>query len=278
MKSKLLLVITVLILFSLESCRKTFSLSPIPNPVTNSDTANKGLLICFEQGTDLTGDTVTVIRYDTQKHPIYLIDSFRRDTVQGIYNISGQLESVRQGTTWAQGYIDYTYNSAGQLSETNGSNGDHYVFGYVNGILANSTFSNGGGAGTAVQIRHHYVYTVTGGNITNIKEFNADSTILQTERQITYSSQTNPFKTILLFNIENQFGLDQMLDFIMFYNTNLPSTNTLYTDNTLTSTQTYTYVNNSSQKLGSLKNVTDYPPSSLGIFPSTNFNFSFIYK
>lgn len=276
MKSKLLLVITVLILFSMESCRKTFSLSPIT--VTNSDTTAKGLLICFEQGTDLTGDTVTVIRYDTQKHPIYLIDSFRRDSVQGIYNVSGQLESVRQGTTWAHGYIDYTYNSAGQLSEISGSNGDHYIFGYVNGILANSTFSNGAGAGTPVEIRHHYVYTVTSGNITNIKEFNADSTILQTERQLTYSSQPNLFKTLLLFNIENQFGLDQMLDLIMFYNTNLPSTNTLYTDNTLTSTQTYTYVNNSSQKLGSLKNVTEYPPSSLGIFLPTNFNFSFIYK
>lgn len=277
MKRKLLLMALVLVLFSIGSCRKEFSIDQ-PTTGTPSTTA-KGLMVRIQQGTDpdLSKDTVHLLQYDNQNRLVSIIDSSYKDTITGTYNSLGQLVNVLERNDSGYGYANYTYSSSGQLSGIDASNGDRYTFGYTNGILANSALYSNSGPGTPVLLYRRYTYSVSGGNVTDIKEFQPDGTTLLSDSKFTYGSQPNIFKSILLYNYSNELGFSYLYNFEMFFSTYLPAKE-LYADSSFSYTQTYAYTNNSLQKLGSLKSEINIDPSAQGTYLPINLSLFFIYK
>ena len=202
---------TFLLLMNFLSCKKDSGTPGAPLGGTQ--------LFRIQEGTDPATDTVFKIAY-AGNNMSYIYDSIfdggsgMPDTLFATYNSSGQLQKA----SFSQDIIvTYIYNSNGLLTEIDdnvlGEN-EIYQYTYVNGIISKKTWSSDLGQGGAPMLYLTYNYTLTGGNITEIKTYDNTNT-LQSDIRLSYGAQThsNTFKQLALLNVENILNLDNFEGF-----------------------------------------------------------------
>jgi len=212
-------------LFIFSSCKKD---SPSSGGSSNTGIGTK--LVRIQQGTDPTTDTVFKIIYSGDNiakiYDSIFAGTIEPDTLSTIF-INGTLVSASDESGFS---ANYSYNSSSQISTIDAMVvGEHdvYTYTYNNGILAQKTWSSDLGRGGTPTLYVTSKYTVTNGNITEIKEYENGNDLFD-DLTLTYSSQIQPavFKQLALLNIGNILGLDHILGFDSytfdsFLNTNL---------------------------------------------------------
>jgi len=237
-----LLALSVL---TFAACKKNSS-----SPTDPGNTAT-GKLTRIQQGIDpdITNDTVYLISYNAAGKITSLIDSVNKDTLVPSYDNNGNLTAITD-----KPYLfnaTFTYDGSNRLTQIDyyiGSN-ERVTFDYTNNVVSKkSQYSDVGGSGLAVE--NYYNYTVTSGNITDVKAYTANGTLIA-DGVITYSSQPNPFQQLSLFNYDNRLGLDDISSIESFFNKNI-ITGLTESDGTVTANLTY-----NSQQQPSKAVVTD---------------------
>jgi hypothetical protein len=216
MKNYLSAVIALLILFS--SCKKN----------TNSGTGGQtgtGILTRIQEGTDpnISNDTVYLLSYNSLNKISVILDSLYQDSLVATYDASGNLIEVDDNGTYGLGSSSFTYNANNVLTEIDAvvaGEKDQYLFAYTNGVVSKKTYNSDFGQGGALQLYSYDVYTVTGGNITDMKEYDASNN-LTSETTFTYGPQANPLKLIGLFNFGNRLGTSDIAAYETFFNKNI---------------------------------------------------------
>jgi hypothetical protein len=207
---------SILVLLS-ASCKKHNDSS---NPGTTS-----GTLVRIQQGTDadITNDTVYLIKYNSANKIASIVDSLNLDTLTATYDAtSGKLSSVN--STWGI-KATYIFDASGlltQLSYTGGSDIERFTFEYTNGVISKKNYYSNLGSGP-LTLLDYYTYTVSGGNISSESKYAANGS-LQLTSTYTYSSQSNSFKDLCLFNYSGTLGSDNIIDVDTYFNTNLRAT------------------------------------------------------
>jgi hypothetical protein len=225
-------IIPVSLLFG--ACKKDTPLTPNPQGST-------GALVRIQEGTDpdITNDTVYLISYNSSNKIKALTDSINQDTLVPTYDNSGNLTSIAEVNSWGYGTnAAFTYDANNLLIQTSynlaGSN-EKYVFTYTNGVISKRSYYSDLGMGGAQNLQGYVTYTVTGGNITDVKAFTAGGVQLG-EVTATYTAQLNTFKTLSLFNYGNILGMS-ILTYETWFNTNQLSA---VTASGLSATSTFT--------------------------------------
>lgn len=251
------LLLPVFILFG--SCKKEKDCSGKP------PAAPKGNLIRIQQGisANLANDTVKIISYDSLDRIRTVVDSIYKDTMYAYYDASGRLARIVQIKHYTSNNISYlitdsaqfTYNANGLLIQydfTNNGQKNRYAFEYNNGVLIKNNFYLDGGSGGPLILWRIFTYEVTGGNITDVKEYTASNSLVD-ETKFTYGSQLNPFKNISLFNFANKLGTGEVINYETYFNHNIL---TGYTNNTSTVNITNSF--NDLQKPVKIVSMYDY--------------------
>jgi hypothetical protein len=208
---------------------------------------SNGNLVRVFEGTDadINNDTVYLLTYNSSNQIITLLDSLYQDSLVATYNASGNLSAVNDIGSFGLGSSSFTYNTNGTLAQINANvagENDQYVFEYTNGIVSKKTYSSDFGLGGALQLYSYDMYTVSNGNITDMKGYDASNN-LTSETTFTYGAQANPFKTLSLFNFGNRLGTQDIINYETYFNKNIQ---TGFTTSSLSSTSTLTF--NSQQK------------------------------
>jgi len=258
MKNRLLLISCIVSLVIIASCKKE-------NNSSNSNPGNTAKLVRIEQGTDqnMANDTVYLISYADSSRISSIVDSVNQDTLLITTDAGGNPLTV----TETYGYsASYTYDGNGVLQQLDyimaGSH-EQDVFTYTSGVLSKRTHNSNLGSGP-VSIQGSFTYTFSGGNITDIKEYDLNGTFVQ-ETTCTYGTQTNNLKTISLLNLGNILGTESFLSLETWFNKNLV---TGYATNGGTVSNVYT--NNSNQQpahVVTTDNINNYL-----------FTWNFLYK
>lgn len=258
MKNRLLLISCIVSLITITSCKKENN-SSNPNPGTGTN------LVRIQQGTDpdITNDTVYLISYADSSRISSIVDSVNQDTLFITTDAGGNPLTV----TETYGYTaSYTYDGNGVLQRLDyNMAGSHEqdVFTYTNGVLSKRTHNSNLGSGP-VSIQGSFTYTFSGGNITDIKEYDLNGTFVQ-ETTCSYGTQTNNLKTISLLNLGNILGTESFMSLETWFNKNLV---TGYAANGATVSNVYTNNNNQQPAhVVSTDNINDYL-----------FTWNFLYK
>jgi len=212
MSAKSLLIAFSTLLIVLASCKKDNS--------NNNGSSSGGNLVRIQQGVDpdLNNDTVYLISYDGSKKITSIVDSVNQDTLTAAYDASGHLSTVTEtyGTN-----ASFTYDATGLLTQIDyqlaGSH-EQFVFEYNNGIVSKETYNSNLGSGP-VSSQGYFTYTVTGGNITDIKAYTSGGSLVS-ETICTYGSQPNSFKSLSLFNYGGILGTDDIIRPETYFNKN----------------------------------------------------------
>src|ERR1700753_2328654 len=192
MKNLFKIIIPSLVLFA--SCKK--------NNVTGGGGGQSGTsMVRIQEGTDtdITNDTVYLLRYNSSAQLTVLLDSLYQDSLVATYT-SGKLTAVNDVGAFSLGSSSFTYDANGLLTEIDcnvaGSN-DKYTFEYTSGVVSKKSYYSDFGLGGAQNLYSYDVYTVTNGNITDMKDYDAANN-LNYDATFTYGSQANPatFKTL----------------------------------------------------------------------------------
>ena len=184
-------------------------------------------LVRIQQGVDpnILNDSVYLLKYDINKRLSVIIDSLNQDTLTATYNTGGKLTGIQESSAYSSDQLSATYNTSGQLTELDCSvfgEQEQFVFTYSGTMPSQCVYSTNAGAGS-LSVWRTYGYTVTGQNITDIKEYDASNTFLG-EHKLTYGTQTNPFKTLSLFNWGGRLGTDDIIFTETFFNANMTAT------------------------------------------------------
>jgi len=235
MKRSHVFVLFLPVFILLGSCKKEKDYAGKPPAQT------KGNLIRIQQGisADLVKDTVKLISYDAAGKIRTVIDSIYKDTMYAYYDEAGRISKIVKMRPYTFNNISYlntdsaqfTYNASGLLVQydfTVVGQKDRYIFEYNNGVLIKSNFYLDAGRGGQLFLWRTFTYEVTGGNITNVKEYTASNSLVN-ETKYTHGSQLNPFKNISLFNFGNFLGTDEVISYETYFNHNIL---TGYTNNT----------------------------------------------
>jgi len=262
-------VIPVALLATAISCKKDSASTP-PG-------GNNAQLIRIQQGVSTDDDTVYLIKYDDKKRIASLIDSIYGDTLTPAYDGSDRITGITERSDWSNDHLTVTYNASGQVTQldyTLNGEKDRYVFEYSGGMPSKNTFYTDAGQAGALTLWRVYTYTTTGSNITSIKESDNSGTLLG-ERKITFGTQTNPFKTLALFNWGNRLGTEDIIPIETIFNANALTSTTWYdaTQNPFYST-TVVPVNNAAGNPVGIT-ATEKDPSA-GVM--NTFTWSFSYK
>ena len=218
MKTSLFSLLTVVTVIGFVSCKK--ETDPPPPPPPPPDPTSR--LVRIQQGidADLSNDTVYLLSYNQAGTISSLIDSVNGYLLTATYDTAGRLEDISEDYTNA---ASYTYDINGLLTAINftiAGSREKYLFTYSNGVVSKKSHYSDFGSGGAQSLWREYIYTVNGGNITTIKEYNAGATLLNTEN-FTYGAHTNIFKNLALFNCENILGTENLINFETYFNKNL---------------------------------------------------------
>jgi YD repeat-containing protein len=176
-------------------------------------------LVRIQQGTDPTEDTVLKIVY-TGNNIHYIYDSVfdgdtsTPDTLYATYDGSGKLISAADNGNVS---ATYTYNSSGMLTQIDNMQfGEHeiYNYTYTGGVISQKTWATDAGQGGTPILYRVSNYTVTNGNISEIKLYDRANN-LQDDLTFTYGSQAQSatFKQLGLLNIGNLLGIDNFSGF-----------------------------------------------------------------
>ena len=215
MKTRLLSFLIASLILGLVSCKK----DKAPDPI-NPDSK----LVRIQQGVDpdLYNDTVYLLSYNPSGKVVGIMDSIYQYGLSASYDASGRLEGATDD------YGDdatYTYDANGQLTQidyTMAGSRERFVFTYTNGVVSKKSYYSDFGSGGTMTLWRDYVYTVSGGNITTIKEYTAAGALVNTEN-FTYGNQANIFKELGLFNYGNILGTGYLMNFESHFNKNLPT-------------------------------------------------------
>lgn len=217
MKNLISLILLSLILFA--ACKKSSVGGGGGNQPGNA-------LIRIQEGVDanITNDTVYLLTYNSSGQLTVLLDSLYQDSLVATYS-GGKLTAVNDVGAFSLGNSSFTYDGNGLLTEIDcsvaGSN-EKYTFEYTGGIVSKKSYFSDFGLGGAQQLYSYDVYTVTNGNITDMKDYNAASN-LNFESTFTYGTQSNPntFKTLGLFNFGNRLGTQDIIGYETYFNKNI---------------------------------------------------------
>ena len=241
-RANCLLVISVLVVAG-ASCKKS-------SGSANNGGSQGSNLVRIQQGVDPTiaNDSVYLLKYDSKNRLNIIIDSLNQDTLTATYNGTGQLTAIQE--TYGDG-LTATYNSSGQLTEIDdviAGSQEQYVFTYSGPMPSKCTYSTNSGAGTPLAVWRYYAYSVTGENITDIKEYNASNTLLG-ERKLTFAGKANPFQTLSLFNWGNRLGTQDIISVETFFDASMTATTEWdnATNNPYYTTYQTTTLNNSAE-------------------------------
>lgn len=254
------MIAIVLIAFA-SSCKKN------SDSGNNPGGQNGAKLVRIQQGIDPLDDSVYLIRYDGTGRTSVVIDSINNDTLTGVYNGGSQLTNIAESNAYYHDALNATYNSTGQLTEMTFSffgENDKYVFTYTAGssMPSQCAYYTNSGSGSLFLYRT-YVYTVTGQNITGVKEYDKSNTFLG-EHKMTFGTQANPFKTISLFNWGNRLGMNDIVMTESIFNANLHTSTTWYGDsNNIIYTTTVTATNDQSGNPTKITASEKYPDGSI---------------
>ena len=213
MKNALFFFASALMLITAWSCKKENN-SPNPNPASGVS------LVRIQQGTDadLTNDTVYLIGYDGSSRIVSIKDSVNADSLAVTYDASGNPVTLNGPYFNAS----FTFDANGILQQLDyilaGSH-EQDVFEYTNGVLSKRTHNSNFGSGP-LSISGSFTYSFTGGNITDIKEYDLNGTFVK-ETTCSYGTETNGFKTLSLVNLGNILGADTFLNIETYFNKNM---------------------------------------------------------
>jgi hypothetical protein len=215
MKKSLHALAALLLLFS--ACKKD------SNPGGGSQAS--GTLIRIQEGTDpnIVNDTVYLLSCNAQKKITVILDSLYQDSLLASYDASGNLIEVDDNGTYGLGSSSLTYNTNNQLTEIDevvAGQKNQYLFTYTNGIVSKKTYNTDFGSGAALQLYSYDIYTVSAGNITDMKEYDASSN-LTSETTFSYGPQANPLQLIGLFNFGNRLGTSDIAAYETYFNKNI---------------------------------------------------------
>jgi len=213
--SRILLFSVALLLF--YSCKKD-------NGQKNDGPTISGLLVRIQQGTDpnIANDTVYHVTYNSLNRITAIIDSISHNTFTAFYDSAGQLAGITEafGSTAL-----LSYDSAGKLTAVDcywaGSH-EQYAFTYTNDVVSRKCYNSDLGMGGRLITQEYFDYTVSGGNITEMKEYTPSGTLLS-DKTISYGSEPNPFKNLGLFNYANILGTDNIFNLETYFNQNISS-------------------------------------------------------
>ena len=219
MKNHYFVLLVVALVISSPSCKKSNSSS---NGGTQGST-----LIRIQQGIDpsIINDSVYLLRYDSKNRLSVIIDSINQDTLTATYNDAGQLTNIQETSAYSSDNFAATYNGSGQLTEIDCSvagQADQYVFTYSGSMPSQCVYSTNAGSGSLFVWRT-YGYTSSGGNITDIKTYDQNNTLIG-ERKLSYGNQTNPFKILSFFDWGGRLGTDDISYMETYFNSNMTAT------------------------------------------------------
>jgi hypothetical protein len=224
---KTIIKIIIPCIIFLSSCKKD-------NGSGGGGSQSNGNLVRIFQGTDpnINNDTVYLLTYNSSNQLTVLYDSLYQDSLVATYDGSGRLSTVSDIGPFGLGSSSFTYNTDGTLGEIDANvagENDKYVFEYTNGVVSKKTYSSDFGGGGALQLYSSDVYTLSNGNITDMKEYDAANN-LTSETTFTYGAQANPFKTLSLFNFGNRLGTQDIINYETYFNKNIQTgyTNTSF--------------------------------------------------
>lgn len=218
MKNHYYVLIATALIVATPACKKSGG---------SSGGSQGNTLIRIQQGIDpsIINDSVYLLKYDSKNRLSVVIDSINQDTLTATYNDANQLTAIQESSAYSSDQFAATFNSNGQLTEidcTVAGQADQYVFTYNGSMPSQCVFSNNGGSGSLFVWRT-YGYTATGGNITDIKEYDQNNTLIG-ERQLTYTTQSNPFKTLSFFDWGGRLGTDDISFMETYFNANMAAT------------------------------------------------------
>lgn len=204
------------------ACQKEISSDVVAPPGGNGNAGTGTEIKRIQQGIDpnLTRDTIWLITYTATKKINKVIDSLYHDTATARYDASDRLIQIN-GTSGD--YSGFTYDAAGLLTQIDyywAGSKERYLIEYSGGNVSKTTYLSDLGSGRAYQSLAYETYTVTDGNITEVKQFTMGGT-LDGQATLTYGTQANPFKNLSLFNYGNQLGMDQIVNFYTYFNKNI---------------------------------------------------------
>jgi hypothetical protein len=214
-KKNLYALAALLLLFS--ACKKESN--------SGGGSQGSGSLIRVQEGTDpnIANDTVYLLSYNAEKKISVFLDSLYQDSLVASYDASGNLIEVDDNGSNGLGSSSLTYNANNQLTEIDevvAGEKNQYLFTYTNGIVSKKTYNTDFGSGEALQLYSYDNYTLTAGNITDMKEYDASNN-LTSETTFTYGPQANPFQQIGLFNFGNRLGTSDIAAYETFFDKNI---------------------------------------------------------
>ena len=218
----------------------TISVIPPPAPV---------FLARIQQGidADLSKDTVYKLTWKDAKRISLLVDSIKNDTLVATYDDGGKLTAITDKGA-SPDNATFTYdadNLLTQITYTNATSTQQYVFVYVNGVINKKSYYTATGA-AALKLNSYFTYTVADSNITEIKAYTSTG-IQIAVAALTYGTQPNPFTNLCLFNYRKRLNMDDIAPFEAYFNKNIVTSLSTYG---LTATLNNTF--DSGQQLGKI--------------------------
>ena len=224
---KTIIKIIIPCIIFLYSCKKDSGSS-------GGGSQSKGNLVRIFEGTDadINNDTVYLLTYNSSNQLVTLLDSLYQDSLVATYDASGNLSTVNDIGPFGLGNTSFTYNTNGTLAQIDANvagEKEQYVFEYTNGVVSKKSYSSDFGLGGSLQLYSYDLYTVSNGNITDMKEYDAANN-LTSETSFTYGVQANPFKTLSLFNFGDRLGTQDIINYETYFNKNIQTgyTNSSY--------------------------------------------------
>ena len=203
---------------------------------TENPPATDGKLVRIQQGVDpnLDNDTIWTVGYNGAGNISFISDSIYQDTLRATYDAAGRVTKIADGYGTTR---SLTYDANGLLTEylwDDGSTKEKDVYTYTNGVVSKRSHYTNAGSGNLFLWRD-YVYTVTNGNITTIKEYAPNGTQTGTQTY-EYGTEANQFKGLCFFPLGTSFFIDEET----YFNKNLLKKAVINTSMTGTFTNTYT--------------------------------------
>jgi YD repeat-containing protein len=194
---------------------------------------------------DLSKDTVYRLTWKDDKRISILVDSIRNDTLAAAYDNAGNLTTITDKGA-SPDNATFTYdgdNHLTQITYTNATTTQQYVFEYTNGVVSKKSYYTATGA-AALKLNGYFTYSIVDSNITGITAFTSTNFQIGTAT-LTYGTQPNPFKNLCLFNYRKRLNMDDIAPFEAYFNRNIVTSLTTFG---LTATLNNTF--DSKQQLG----------------------------
>lgn len=229
MKNLRTLIMLVLAMAYFAACKKSNSPSnkPPDKPGSGVDTIvpppKPIFLARIQQGidADLSKDTIYRLTWKDDKRISMLVDSIKNDTLVATYDDAGNLTAITdKGASPDNATLTYDGNNhLTQITYTNATTTQQYVFEYTNGVVSKKSYYTATGA-AALKLSGYFTYTVADSNITEIKAFTSTNFQIAVAT-LTYGAQPNPFRNLCLFNYRKRLNMDDIAPFEAYFNRNI---------------------------------------------------------